>query len=240
VGPVLRRSSVVIVFLIVGACATAELPRGATSGTSSSTLPASSTAIPVVSTTAPPPASTTVVSTTAPPPTSTTVVSTTAPPRTTTTAQGSDVPEGFCAGLAVESARITQALEELDASGPSDAARLLAHLRATTALVGWIDGRAPAGLQEDSGLFGGVYSNVDIVLADLDPEMVTDSQLRNALFGALMDSPVDGQMLDGAAGRVADWVDGSCGVFPMVAFVADLFAAARQADGDELVFEFPG
>jgi len=227
VGPVLRRSSVVIVFLIVGACATAELPRGATSGTSSSTLPASSTAIPVVSTTAPPP-------------TSTTVVSTTAPPRTTTTAQWSDVPEGFCAGLAVESARITQALEELDASGPSDAARLLAHLRATTALVGWIDGRAPAGLQEDSGLFGGVYSNVDIVLADLDPEMVTDSQLRNALFGALMDSPVDGQMLDGAAGRVADWVDGSCGVFPMVAFVADLFAAARQADGDELVFEFPG
>ncbi len=226
-GPVLRRSSVVIVFLIVGACATAELPRGATSGTSSSTLPASSTAIPVVSTTAPPP-------------TSTTVVSTTAPPRTTTTAQWSDVPEGFCAGLAVESARITQALEELDASGPSDAARLLAHLRATTALVGWIDGRAPAGLQEDSGLFGGVYSNVDIVLADLDPEMVTDSQLRNALFGALMDSPVDGQMLDGAAGRVADWVDGSCGVFPMVAFVADLFAAARQADGDELVFEFPG
>jgi|TARA_B100000929_G_scaffold182940_1_gene144856 hypothetical protein len=218
---------VVIVFLIVGACATAELPRGATSGTSSSTLPASSTAIPVVSTTAPPP-------------TSTTVVSTTAPPRTTTTAQWSDVPEGFCAGLAVESARITQALEELDASGPSDAARLLAHLRATTALVGWIDGRAPAGLQEDSGLFGGVYSNVDIVLADLDPEMVTDSQLRNALFGALMDSPVDGQMLDGAAGRVADWVDGSCGVFPMVAFVADLFAAARQADGDELVFEFPG
>ncbi|HJO20919.1 MAG: hypothetical protein QF367_10325 [Acidimicrobiales bacterium] len=217
----------VIVFLIVGACATAELPRGATSGTSSSTLPASSTAIPVVSTTAPPP-------------TSTTVVSTTAPPRTTTTAQWSDVPEGFCAGLAVESARITQALEELDASGPSDAARLLAHLRATTALVGWIDGRAPAGLQEDSGLFGGVYSNVDIVLADLDPEMVTDSQLRNALFGALMDSPVDGQMLDGAAGRVADWVDGSCGVFPMVAFVADLFAAARQADGDELVFEFPG
>ncbi len=180
------------------------------------------------------------VSTTAPPPTSTTVVSTTAPPRTTTTAQWSDVPEGFCAGLAVESARITQALEELDASGPSDAARLLAHLRATTALVGWIDGRAPAGLQEDSGLFGGVYSNVDIVLADLDPEMVTDSQLRNALFGALMDSPVDGQMLDGAAGRVADWVDGSCGVFPMVAFVADLFAAARQADGDELVFEFPG
>jgi len=227
VGPVLRRSSVVIVFLIVGACATAELPRGATSGTSSSTLPASGTAIPVVSTTAPPP-------------TSTTVVSTTAPPRTTTTAQWSDVPEGFCAGLAVESARITQALEELDASGPSDAARLLAHLRATTALVGWIDGRAPAGLQEDSGLFGGVYSNVDIVLADLDPEMVTDSQLRNALFGALMDSPVDGQMLDGAAGRVADWVDGSCGVFPMVAFVADLFAAARQADGDELVFEFPG
>lgn len=226
-GPVLRRSSVVIVFLIVGACATAELPRGATSGTSSSTLPASGTAIPVVSTTAPPP-------------TSTTVVSTTAPPRTTTTAQWSDVPEGFCAGLAVESARITQALEELDASGPSDAARLLAHLRATTALVGWIDGRAPAGLQEDSGLFGGVYSNVDIVLADLDPEMVTDSQLRNALFGALMDSPVDGQMLDGAAGRVADWVDGSCGVFPMVAFVADLFAAARQADGDELVFEFPG
>jgi len=218
---------VVIVFLIVGACATAELPRGATSGTSSSTLPASSTAIPVVSTTAPPP-------------TSTTVVSTTAPPRTTTTAQWSDVPEGFCAGLAVESARITQALEELDASGPSDAARLLAHLRATTALVGWIDGRAPAGLQEDSGLFGGVYSNVDIVLADLDPEMVTDSQLRNALFGALMGSPVDGQMLDGAAGRVADWVDGSCGVFPMVAFVADLFAAARQADGDELVFEFPG
>jgi len=218
---------VVIVFLIVGACATAELPRGATSGTSSSTLPASGTAIPVVSTTAPPP-------------TSTTVVSTTAPPRTTTTAQWSDVPEGFCAGLAVESARITQALEELDASGPSDAARLLAHLRATTALVGWIDGRAPAGLQEDSGLFGGVYSNVDIVLADLDPEMVTDSQLRNALFGALMDSPVDGQMLDGAAGRVADWVDGSCGVFPMVAFVADLFAAARQADGDELVFEFPG
>jgi hypothetical protein len=218
---------VVIVFLIVGACATAELPRGATSGTSSSTLPASSTAIPVVSTTAPPP-------------TSTTVVSTTAPPRTTTTAQWSDVPEGFCAGLAVESARITQALEELDASGPSEAARLLAHLRATTALVGWIDGRAPAGLQEDSGLLGGVYSNVDIVLADLDPEMVTDSQLRNALFGALMDSPVDGQMLDGAAGRVADWVDGSCGVFPMVAFVADLFAAARQADGDELVFEFPG
>jgi|TARA_Y100000031_G_scaffold49510_2_gene56856 hypothetical protein len=106
--------------------------------------------------------------------------------------------------------------------------------------VGWIDGRAPAGLQEDSGLLGGVYSNVDIVLADLDPEMVTDSQLRNALFGALMDSPVDGQMLDGAAGRVADWVDGSCGVFPMVAFVADLFAAARQAGGDEMVFEFPG
>ncbi len=150
------------------------------------------------------------------------------------------MPEGFCAGLAVESARITQALEEFDASGPSDAARLLAHLRATTALVGWIDGRAPAGLQEDSGLLGGVYSNVDIVLADLDPEMVTDSQLRNALFGALMDSPVDGQMLDGAAGRVADWVDGSCGVFPMVAFVADLFAAARQAGGDEMVFEFPG
>ena len=109
-----------------------------------------------------------------------------------------------------------------------------------TGLVGWIDGQVPAGLQEDSGLLGEVYSDIDVALADLDPVMVTDGQLRNALFGALMGSPVDGQMLDGAAGRVADWVDGSCGTFPMVAFVADLFAAARQAEGDGLVFEFPG
>ena len=53
-------------------------------------------------------------------------------------------------------------------------------------------------------------------------------------------SGADGSALDGAAGRVADWVDDSCGAFPMVAFVSDLFAAARRAEGDELVFEFPG
>ena len=35
-------------------------------------------------------------------------------------------------------------------------------------------------------------------------------------------------------------VEDSCGTFPMVAVVADLFAAARLAEGDELVFEFPG
>ena len=152
----------------------------------------------------------------------------------------SGVPEGFCAGLAGESASITRVLEELAASGASETAHRLAHLRATSTLLGWIDERVPADLRDDSGLLDEVYTSVDGALADLDPGTVTEARLRNALFGALLDSSADGSALDGAAGRVVDWVDDSCGAFPMVACVSDLFTAARRADGDELVFEFPG
>ncbi|MDE0750427.1 MAG: hypothetical protein OSB37_10635, partial [Acidimicrobiales bacterium] len=180
-------------------------------------------------------AATTTSTTTVPP-----IPPTTAAPRTTITALRSGVPEGFCAGLAVESASITRVLEELDASGASETAHRLAHLRATSTLLGWIDERVPADLRDDSGLLDEVYTSVDGALADLDPGTVTEARLRNALFGALLDSSADGSALDGAAGRVADWVDDSCGAFPMVAFVSDLFAAARRAEGDELVFEFPG
>ena len=211
-GPADRWLSVALALLIVGACAATESPRGATSGTS-----------------------TTAATTTVPP-----IPPTTAAPRTTTTVLRSGVPEGFCAGLAVESASITRVLEELDASGASETAHRLAHLRATSTLLGWIDERVPADLRDDSGLLDEVYTSVDGALADLDPGTVTEARLRNALFGALLDSSADGSALDGAAGRVADWVDDSCGAFPMVAFVSDLFAAARRAEGDELVFEFPG
>ena len=219
-GPADRWLSVVLALLIVGACAATESPRGATSGTSTTTTPST----------------TTTTSTTTVPP----IPPTTAAPRTTTTVLRSGVPEGFCAGLAVESASITRVLEELDASGASEPAHRLAPLRAPSTPLGRIDERVPADLRADSGLLDEVYTSVDGALADLDPGTVTEARLRNALFGALLDSSADGSALDGAAGRVVDWVDDSCGAFPMVAFVSDLFTAARRADGDELVFEFPG
>ena len=231
-----RWSLVVSVLLLVGACATPESPRGATSGitpTTSTTLVLSTTSTTLVPSTT----STTLVPST----TSTTLVpSTTAAPRTTTTVRRSGVPDGFCSGLAVKSASITRILEEADASGSSEAAQRLAQLRATTTLLHWIDERVPIDLRDDSGLLDEVYGNIDGVLADLEPGTVTDGRLRNVLFGALLDSSIDGLALDGAAGRLADWVEDSCGTFPMVAFVADLFAAARLAEGDELVFDFPG
>ena len=226
-GPVVRWSSVALALLVVGACAATESPRGATSGTP---VTSTSTSTTTTSTT------TTSTTTTTEPP----LPPTTAAPRTTATVLRSGVPEGFCAGLALESASITRVLEELDASGASETAHHLAHLRATTTLLGWINERVPAGLRDDSGLLDEVYTNIDGALADLEPGTVTDGRLRNVLFGTLLDSPIDGLALDGAAGRLADWVEDSCGTFPMVAFVADLFAAARLAEGDELVFEFPG
>ena len=231
-GPADRWSSVALALLIVGACAATESPRGATSGTSTTAATTTTTTAATTTTTT---AATTTSTTTVPP-----IPPTTAAPRTTITALRSGVPEGFCAGLAVESASITRVLEELDASGASETAHRLAHLRATSTLLGWIDERVPVDLRDDSGLLDEVYTSVDGALADLDPGTVTEARLRNALFGALLDSSADGSALDGAAGRVADWVDDSCGAFPMVAFVSDLFAAARRAEGDGLVFEFPG
>ncbi len=227
----IRWPLVALALVLVGACATPDVSRGATSGIASTSTSTTTSTTSTTTSTAP----STTPPTTAPPTTSAT-----APPRTTTTAQHSDVPEGFCAGLAVESASITLALEELVASDATEATHRLTHLRATTALLGWIDEHAPADLGADSGLLAEVYADIDRVLADLDPGTVTEARLRNALFGALMDSPTSGADLDEAAGRVAAWVDDSCGSFPMIAFVADLFAAARQADGDEFVFEYPG
>ena len=246
-GPVARWSSVALALLVVGACAATESPRGATSGTpvtsKSTSTTTTSTTTTSTTTTSSTTTSTTTTSTTTTSPTTTTeppLPPTTAAPRTTTTVLRSGVPEGFCAGLALESASITRVLEELDASGASETAHHLAHLRATTTLLGWINERVPAGLRDDSGLLDEVYTNIDGALADLEPGTVTDGRLRNVLFGTLLDSSIDGLALDGAAGRLADWVEDSCGTFPMVAFVADLFAAARLAEGDELVFEFPG
>ena len=223
-----RPSALLIpVVLVLGACAQDEdAPVPATVATAappSSSLPSTTTAAPPSSSLS----STTTTSSTVPP--------TTAPPRSPTTAVGgpTDVPEGFCGDLAVESARVTTALEALDPEAALPV-RHLVQLRATTALLTWLAEHVPATRRYDAGTLAGVYEGIDRVLAELDVGSVTEARLRQALFGALLAEPdAAGAELDEAAGRIADWVGAACGDFPMVSFVADLFAAARLAAGDE-------
>jgi hypothetical protein len=226
---------VIPVVLALGACAQDEdAPVPATAATTTAAPPSSS--LPSTTTAAPPSSSlssTTTTSSTAT--TSSTVPPTTAPPRSPTTAVGgpTDVPEGFCGDLAVESARVTTALEALDPEAALPV-RHLVQLRATTALLTWLAEHVPATRRYDAGTLAGVYEGIDRVLAELDVGSVTEARLRQALFGALLAEPdVAGAELDEAASRIADWVGAACGDFPMVSFVADLFAAARLAAGDE-------
>ena len=229
-----RPSALLIpVVLVLGACAQDEdAPVPATVATAappSSSLSSTTTAAPPSSSLS----STTTTSSTAT--TSSTLPPTTAPPRSPTTAVGgpTDVPEGFCGDLAVESARVTTALEALDPEAALPV-RHLVQLRATTALLTWLAEHVPATRRYDAGTLAGVYEGIDRVLAELDVGSVTEARLRQALFGALLAEPdAAGAELDEAAGRIADWVGAACGDFPMVSFVADLFAAARLAAGDE-------
>ena len=207
---------VIPVVLALGACAQDEdAPVPATVATTTEAPPSSSLS------------STTTTSSTAT--TSSTVPPTTAPPRSPTTAGGgpTDVPEGFCGDLAVESARVTTALEALDPEAALPV-RHLVQLRATTALLTWLAEHVPATRRYDAGTLAGVYEGIDRVLAELDVGSVTEARLRQALFGALLAEPdAAGAELDEAASRIADWVGAACGDFPMVSFVADLFAVAR-------------
>ena len=226
---------VIPVVLALGACAQDEdAPVPTTAATTTAAPPSSS--LPSTTTAAPPSSSlssTTTTSSTAT--TSSTVPPTTAPPRSPTTAVGgpTDVPEGFCGDLAVESARVTTALEALDPEAALPV-RHLVQLRATTALLTWLAEHVPATRRYDAGTLAGVYEGIDRVLAELDVGSVTEARLRQALFGALLAEPAAaGAELDESASRIADWVGAACGDFPMVSFVADLFAAARLAAGDE-------
>ncbi|MBL78041.1 MAG: hypothetical protein CL459_03585 [Acidimicrobiaceae bacterium] len=233
---------VIPVVLALGACAQDEdAPVPATVATTTAAPPSSS--LSSTTTAAPPSSSLSSTTTTAPPSsslsstttTSSTVPPTTAPPRSPTTAVGgpTDVPEGFCGDLAVESARVTTALEALDPEAALPV-RHLVQLRATTALLTWLAEHVPATRRYDAGTLAGVYEGIDRVLAELDVGSVTEARLRQALFGALLAEPdAAGAELDEAASRIADWVGAACGEFPMVSFVADLFAAARLAAGDE-------
>ncbi len=165
---------VIPVVLVLGACAQDEdAPVPAAVATTTAAPPSSS--LSSTTTTSSTTSSTATTSSTVPP--------TTAPPRSPTTAVGgpTDVPEGFCGDLAVESARVTTALEALDPEAALPV-RHLVQLRATTALLTWLAEHVPATRRYDAGTLAG-----------------------------------------GAA----------CGDFPMVSFVADLFAAARLAAGDE-------
>lgn len=220
---------VIPVVLALGACAQDEDAPVPTTAASTTAAPPSSS-LPSTTTAAPP--SSSLPSTTT---TSSTVPPTTAPPRSPTTAVGgpTDVPEGFCGDLAVESARVTTALEALDPEAALPV-RHLVQLRATTALLTWLAEHVPATRRYDAGTLAGVYEGIDRVLAELDVGSVTEARLRQALFGALLAEPdAAGAELDEAASRIADWVGTACGDFPMVSFVADLFAAARLAAGDE-------
>lgn len=223
-----RWRPVALLVLLLGACALDEdAPTPNTAPTTTTTTTTTATTTTVATTTVPATSTTTTTVTTVPP--------TTAPPRSSTTVGDgpSDVPEGFCAGLAVASARVTTALEDVapDATQP---ARRLAQLRATNDLVAWLADHVPATRRFDARTLADVYAGIDRILADLDPAMVTEARLRQALFSAILAEPdAEGEALDVSAGRIAAWVASACGDFPMVSFVADLFAAARLADGDE-------